>query len=113
MRQDIVILQGAVVPTDRPRLDVVRVPFPQHSIDVRATIELRDLRGQTTRNQEVVRIDDTLPNVMRSVFQTQREVGHVYLGSRLVRGWAIEFALVAMLLPVIMFAVMMAQARMS
>ena len=32
--------------------------------------------------QEVVRIDDTLPNVMRSVFQTQREVGHVYLGSR-------------------------------
>ena len=32
--------------------------------------------------QEVVRIDDTLPNVMRAIFQTQREVGHVYLGSR-------------------------------
>ena len=32
--------------------------------------------------QEIVRIDDTLPNVMRAVFQTQREVGHVYLGSR-------------------------------
>ena len=32
--------------------------------------------------QEVVRLDDTLPNVMRAIFQTQREVGHVYLGSR-------------------------------
>jgi uncharacterized protein len=32
--------------------------------------------------QEVVRLDETLPNVMRSVFQTQPEVAHVYLGSR-------------------------------
>ena len=32
--------------------------------------------------QEIVRIDDTLPNLMRAIFQTQREVGHVYLGSR-------------------------------
>lgn len=32
--------------------------------------------------QEVVKLDPTLPNVMRSIFQTQRHVGHVYLGSR-------------------------------
>jgi AAA+ ATPase superfamily predicted ATPase len=32
--------------------------------------------------QEVVRLDETLPNVMRSVFQTQPEVCHVYLGSK-------------------------------
>jgi hypothetical protein len=32
--------------------------------------------------QEVVRVDDTLPNLLRAIFQTQREVGHVYLGSR-------------------------------
>jgi hypothetical protein len=32
--------------------------------------------------QEVVRIDETLPNRMRAVFQTQPEVGHVYLGSK-------------------------------
>jgi hypothetical protein len=32
--------------------------------------------------QEVVRIDDMLPNIMRAIFQTQPEVGHVYLGSR-------------------------------
>jgi len=32
--------------------------------------------------QEVVRLDETLPNLMRAVFQTQPEVAHVYLGSR-------------------------------
>jgi hypothetical protein len=32
--------------------------------------------------QEVVKLDRTLPNVMRSIFQTQPQVGHVYLGSR-------------------------------
>lgn len=32
--------------------------------------------------QEVVRLDETLPNRMRAVFQTQPEVGHVYLGSK-------------------------------
>jgi hypothetical protein len=32
--------------------------------------------------QEVLTLDDTLPNVMRAVFQTQPEVAHVYLGSR-------------------------------
>ncbi len=32
--------------------------------------------------QEVVRLDETLPNRMRAVFQTQPEVAHVYLGSK-------------------------------
>lgn len=32
--------------------------------------------------QEIVRIDPALPNLMRSVFQTQPEVGHLYLGSK-------------------------------
>jgi hypothetical protein len=32
--------------------------------------------------QEVVRLDDTLPNRMRAVFQTQPEVCHAYLGSK-------------------------------
>jgi uncharacterized protein len=32
--------------------------------------------------QEVVEIDPDLPKLMRSVFQTQPEVAHVYLGSR-------------------------------
>jgi len=32
--------------------------------------------------QEVVSLDKTLPNRMRAVFQTQPEVGHVYLGSK-------------------------------
>ncbi len=32
--------------------------------------------------QEVVRLDETLPNRMRAVFQTQPEVAHIYLGSR-------------------------------
>jgi AAA+ ATPase superfamily predicted ATPase len=32
--------------------------------------------------QEIVRLDDRYPNLMRSVFQTQPEVGHVYLGSK-------------------------------
>lgn len=32
--------------------------------------------------QEVVEIDPTLPNLLRSVFQQQPEVAHVYLGSK-------------------------------
>jgi uncharacterized protein len=32
--------------------------------------------------QEIVGLDPRFPNLMRSVFQTQPEVGHVYLGSK-------------------------------
>jgi uncharacterized protein len=32
--------------------------------------------------QEIVTLDKRFPNMMRSVFQTQPEVGHVYLGSK-------------------------------
>src|SRR5581483_10185880 len=32
--------------------------------------------------QEVVSLDKQLPNLMRSVFQTQPDVAHVYLGSK-------------------------------
>jgi uncharacterized protein len=32
--------------------------------------------------QEIVSLDKAYPNLLRSVFQTQREVGHVYLGSK-------------------------------
>jgi uncharacterized protein len=32
--------------------------------------------------QEVVKLDKNFPNLMRAVFQTQPEVGHVYLGSK-------------------------------
>lgn len=32
--------------------------------------------------QEVVKLDKAFPNLMRSVFQAQPEVGHVYLGSK-------------------------------
>ncbi|MGH2886909.1 MAG: AAA family ATPase, partial [Solirubrobacteraceae bacterium] len=32
--------------------------------------------------QEVVSLDPKFPNLMRAVFQTQPEVGHVYLGSK-------------------------------
>jgi hypothetical protein len=32
--------------------------------------------------QEVLRLDEHYPNLMRAVFQTQPEVGHVYLGSK-------------------------------
>ena len=32
--------------------------------------------------QEIVNLDKAFPNMMRSVFQTQPEVGHVYLGSK-------------------------------
>jgi AAA+ ATPase superfamily predicted ATPase len=32
--------------------------------------------------QEVVKLDKDYPNMMRSVFQTQPEVSHIYLGSR-------------------------------
>jgi hypothetical protein len=63
--------------------------------DIMATIErLLELPGQLAgeRNrrvvlvldefQEIVGIDPGLPRVMRSVFQRQPEVAHVYLGSR-------------------------------
>lgn len=32
--------------------------------------------------QEIVKLDKEFPNLMRAVFQTQPEVGHVYLGSK-------------------------------
>lgn len=32
--------------------------------------------------QEIVELDPKLPNLMRAVFQTQPEVGHIYLGSK-------------------------------
>ena len=32
--------------------------------------------------QEVVKLDKSFPNLMRAIFQTQPEVGHVYLGSK-------------------------------
>ena len=32
--------------------------------------------------QEIVRLDENFPNLMRAVFQTQPEVSHVYLGSK-------------------------------
>ena len=32
--------------------------------------------------QEVVKLDSDYPNMMRSIFQTQPEVSHIYLGSR-------------------------------
>jgi hypothetical protein len=32
--------------------------------------------------QEIVKLDPAFPNLMRSVFQAQPEVGHVYLGSK-------------------------------
>lgn len=63
--------------------------------DIRATIErLLELPGQLAgdRNrqvvlildefQEVSEIDASLPRLMRSVFQQQPEVAHIYLGSR-------------------------------
>jgi uncharacterized protein len=63
--------------------------------DMLATIErLLELPGQLAgeRNrrvvlvldefQEIVDIDHTLPRMMRSVFQRQPEVSHIYLGSR-------------------------------
>ena len=80
-----------------PRDGGVRFSFEavRGSADLDATIErLLELPAEVAAErdrrvilvfdefQEIVRIDETLPNVMRSVFQTQREVGHVYLGSR-------------------------------
>jgi AAA+ ATPase superfamily predicted ATPase len=66
-----------------------------HSADVDATLErLLELPGQLARErgrtvalvldefQEIVDIDSNLPKLMRSVFETQPEVAHVYLGSK-------------------------------
>ncbi|MGH2880527.1 MAG: AAA family ATPase [Solirubrobacteraceae bacterium] len=63
--------------------------------DIRATLErLLELPGQLAGErkrqvalildefQEVVEIDATLPRLMRSVFQQQPEVAHLYLGSK-------------------------------
>ncbi len=63
--------------------------------DIRATIErLLELPGQLAGErkrqvvlildefQEVVEIDSSLPRLMRSVFQEQPEVSHLYLGSK-------------------------------
>jgi hypothetical protein len=67
--------------------------YPKQDVD--ATIErLLELPGQLTAErkrkvalvfdefQEVVTIDPDLPKLMRSVFQEQPEVAHVYLGSK-------------------------------
>lgn len=79
-----------------PRDGGVRFSFEavRRSADIDATLERllelpakiaaeRDRRVVVVFDefQEVVRVDDTLPNVMRAIFQTQREVGHVYLGT--------------------------------
>lgn len=63
--------------------------------DIRATVEhLLELPGQLAGErrravvlvldefQEVVEIDRSLPRLMRSVFQRQPEVSHIYLGSK-------------------------------
>ena len=63
--------------------------------DIRATLErLLELPGQLSGErkrlvvlifdefQEVVEIDPSLPRLMRSVFQQQPEVAHLYLGSK-------------------------------
>jgi hypothetical protein len=69
--------------------------FGQRASDIDATLErlLRlpgELAGGRNRRaalvmdefQQVVEIDPGLPNLMRSVFQQQPEIAHVYLGSR-------------------------------
>ncbi len=69
--------------------------FGERSSDIDATLErlLRlpgELAGGRNRRaalvmdefQQVVDIDPGLPNLMRSVFQQQPEIAHVYLGSR-------------------------------
>jgi hypothetical protein len=80
-----------------PRDGGIRFSFEavRRAADVDATIErLLELPGEIAADrerrvvvvfdefQEIVRIDQTLPNLMRAVFQTQPGVGHVYLGSR-------------------------------
>ncbi len=63
--------------------------------DIRATLErLLELPGQLAGErkrqvvlifdefQEIVEIDPSLPRMMRSVFQEQPEVAHIYLGSK-------------------------------
>lgn len=67
----------------------------QRPEDIQATLErLLELPGQLAGErqrqvvlvfdefQEVVEIDASLPRLMRSVFQQQPEVAHIYLGSR-------------------------------
>ena len=67
----------------------------RHAEDVDATLErLLELPGQLAAErerkvalvldefQEIVDIDANLPKLMRSVFETQPEVAHVYLGSK-------------------------------
>jgi AAA+ ATPase superfamily predicted ATPase len=67
----------------------------RHAEDVDATLErLLELPGQLAAErerkvalvldefQEVVDIDPNLPKLMRSVFETQPQVAHVYLGSK-------------------------------
>jgi hypothetical protein len=69
--------------------------FGRQPSDIDATLErlLRlpgELAGSRNRRaalvmdefQQVVEIDPGLPNLMRSVFQQQSEIAHVYLGSR-------------------------------
>jgi uncharacterized protein len=67
----------------------------QRTEDMRATLErLLELPGQLAGErkrtvvlifdefQEIVDIDSSLPRLMRSVFQEQPEVAHIYLGSK-------------------------------
>jgi hypothetical protein len=69
--------------------------FGRQSSDIDATLERLfrlpgELAGGRSRRaalvmdefQQVVEIDPGLPNLMRSVFQQQPEIAHVYLGSR-------------------------------
>lgn len=67
----------------------------QRSADIDATLERllelpAELGGARSRRtalvmdefQEIVEIDSSMPKLLRSVFQTQPEVSHVYLGSK-------------------------------
>jgi len=87
----------------RPTLEVdpdgaeIRFTFEttRNPADIDDTLErLLELPGQIAADrgrrvalvldefQEIVRLDENLPNLMRAVFQTQPEVSHVYLGSK-------------------------------
>jgi uncharacterized protein len=87
----------------RPQMEIdpddgtIRLVFQatRNAVDIDDTIDrLLELPGELAAErrkrtalvldefQEVVRLDETLPNRMRAVFQTQPEVAHVYLGSR-------------------------------
>ncbi len=87
----------------RPSMEVdpdglgVRFMFEptRNSVDIDDTLErlfalpgeIGEERGRRTalvldEFQEIVRLDPSLPNLMRAVFQTQPDVSHLYLGSK-------------------------------